>query len=381
MLRNCKFSYFHHLFTKNRQLQRQSSSFCYTSKMPRTLPINLLLLLFYLLTSPAASGRACNEIFHLQIAYEFPKELTLMSYNVENLAQAVGGFERNEQKQLQPIVHRAPFPKPLNKSKLVRDILNEVRPDILVLTEVESLAALKSTAGSLREAYKPFMVEGNDMRNINISFLVKKDLEFEVVLESHRNMKWRDPVDNKVDKLFTRDAPTLLLHKAGETTPFLIVIGVHAKSKRDRYGDPESFLWRKAEFNGFVSIIKTYQRRFGAKVPIVLAGDFNTDVLRSPEMQVLRAELSSAFDSAILATAPKDRITHTYHPSSRPAVLQQLDDIQISPSLRNSILEARVYRYKTEDGRTIPFPLSILERNQLPSDHWPVYIRLSTEGF
>ncbi|MCC6138950.1 MAG: hypothetical protein IT287_09985 [Bdellovibrionaceae bacterium] len=350
--------------------------------MSRIKSENLLLLLFYVLITPSRgfTANACYDIFRLQATQELPSELTIMSYNVQNLAQAVGGFRRNERKQLQPVADRPPFPKPEEKSGRILSILNEVRADIFILTEVESLSALKGAANSLHESYRYFMMEGNDMRNINISFLVKKDLDLDIFFESHKHMKWRDPVDNQVDKLFTRDAPTLILHRAGDPHPFLILIGVHAKSRRDRRGDPKSLMWRKAEFQGYISIIKGYKQRYGDKIPIILAGDLNTDVLRSPEMEVLREELSSAFDSAAVATPVKDRITHTYHPQSQPVERLQLDDIQITPSLKNNILEAQIYPYRSKDGNLIPLPLTIEERNQLPSDHWPVYIRLSTDG-
>jgi len=313
-------------------------------------------------------------------SYSEIKELKFMAFNVENLFVSTGKTEWTSIGVQKSIIKKPPQPKPEHDIEKVRAIIKEELPDVLIITEVESQTALEYLAkNSLQGLYKSFLIEGNDGRGIDIGFLVKSDLPFLVEHQTHRDIKWFDPVDKQTVKLFSRDVPALLLRKSANENPFLIILGNHAKSKRDRPGDPESFLWRKAQYEGIAKIVQNYAVQY-AKVPIILGGDFNTEVNTAAEIQPLLSLLKSGFNLTDNSTPLSERITHTYHPRDGPVQQHQMDDIKVSPELADKIIEARIYRYKNADGTIMPFARTFAERNRQPSDHLPVKIRISTSG-
>jgi hypothetical protein len=308
------------------------------------------------------------------------KDLRFLAFNVENLFVSTGRFERTSATELRPVAGRGPEPKSEREIQQLRDVINDINPDIAVITEVESLGALQAMAARLESRFKGYVIEGNDSRGIDIGFLVKADLPFHVTHETHKDMKWFDPIDRREIPLFSRDVPALLLRRTQGDKPFLIVLGNHAKSKRDRPGDPESNILRTAQYEGIATIIRSYQRQYGIDVPILLAGDFNTDVRRGPELSPLRGLLASAFDHAPVVTPVSERITHTYHPKDGPTDAKQMDDFQASAALLPRLEEALVYRYRNADGSIMPFARTFAERQRQPSDHLPVVLRISTDG-
>lgn len=301
-----------------------------------------------------------------------------MAYNVENLFWSVGKYET-----LPDLQHRAnndtvPQRKSDEDIETIRKIIKQADPDIAILTEVESIVALQKLAQDSLGNYDSYLIEGNDARGIDIGFIIKKDLPFLVEHQSHKDETWFDPITRKDIKLFSRDAPALLFRKNKSEPPFLIVMGNHAKSKRDRAGDPESRMIRTAQYDRIAEIVERYKRTYGPQVPILLGGDFNTDVNTSPELNQLNKSLTSSFNVAKISTPKDQRITHTFHPRDGPTHKSQMDDIRVNTSLADAIIEAKVIRYQNPDGTIMPFASTFDERSKQPSDHLPVFIRLLT---
>lgn len=317
------------------------------------------------------SARTCTAIFALPPSTELPSTLVLATFNTGELGKLPERAPENMEAETFRQFEMA-------RNKKLKHVINDLKSDVLVLTEVADPMALRQMVNRLEEKYSIFWSAGNDPHGLNVAMLLKTDLPLHGTYESHRNMKWVDPVSGKTEPLFIRDAPALILRKKHETAPYLIVIGVHSKSQRDRYGDPRSELIRRAEFNGYVTLIRGYQRRYGENTRIVLAGDFNTDVRFSPEMQILNETMVSSFDVAKLVTPPAGRITHTYHPRDGPTASHQIDDIRVLPFLKGIIEKAYVYRYRNENGTLRPFADSFAERVEQPSDHLPVVVEIST---
>lgn len=330
-----------------------------------------------------AQAASCRSIYTVQSVaavrtYEQIKELKMMAFNVENLFWSTGKVEWVEPGVQRRNLDEPSQQKPEKETEKIRSIIAEESPDILIITEVESLVALEHLAAQgLQGKYRALLIEGNDSRGIDIGFLVKTDLPFLIENQTHKDFMWQDPITRKPVKLFSRDLPTLLFRRSANEAPFFILAGNHAKSKRDRPGDPESNLWRKAQYEAIAQIISDYRTQFPNTL-VALGGDFNTRVNNSPEVSPLKDILKSGFLMTANATPIQDRITHTYHPRNGPTEKSQMDDIQFSPGFEGAVIEARVYRYKNADGTIMPFANSFEERGRQPSDHLPVIMRIST---
>jgi len=306
--------------------------------------------------------------------------LRLMTYNVENLFMHVGEFDRVGPNQLEQI-----HPEQVKSEKNLLGVahaIKESNPDILVLQEVEGLETLIEFNNKyLKGQYHPILLRGNDFRGIEIAFLVKKDLPLKVVAESHKDLQWQDPAEgNKTVPVFTRDLPALIFYRKNtdpaRSSPLFVLLGNHGKSKRDRPGDPGSNYQRTEQYHQTSQVISDYLQRFGPNTPILLAGDFNTDVQSSPEVSMLRNQLQDVFDTT--RSSQENRITHTYHPRQGDTVRAQLDAVMVTPGFSGSILQAVTYRYKDADGQALPIPQNHQERSENPSDHFPIVVDFST---
>jgi hypothetical protein len=124
------------------------------------------------------------------------------------------------------------------------------------------------------------------------------------------------------------------------------------------------------------SIIDDYRARFGEDVPMIVGGDFNTDITDGKEMGPIHERLLDVFD--IVGLTGQSRVTHSYFPPGGPVDYQQVDAIFISEILKPNVLSASVYRYKDGNGNELPLPRSFNERQKNPSDHYPVVLKLKT---
>ncbi|MBY0384934.1 hypothetical protein K2X05_07230 [bacterium] len=321
----------------------------------------------------------------------------MKTFNLANIYELRGKYERTSATDLVPVPEYPPRPKTDHHVQELQKIISESNPDIAVLTEVESLEALQRFSRQFPIPYKSYLVSGNDARNIEIGLIVKSDLPIDVEVHSHKDYVWQDPVTRRRSPLFTRDLPAYILRKSKETAPFMIIFGMHAISRRVRPGsppgDPHSDTLRAAQFEKTVEIVKEYQKKYGADVPMMIAGDFNTDVQFAKEMEVLKRFSVSAFDVA-QSTIPKAaRVTHTFHETLKrrnPDTgekeeyelnhMVQLDDIRLIGFPEEAVLSASVHRYTDEHGRVLPFAMSYLERLTQTSDHLPVVVELLTEA-
>ncbi|MES2963550.1 MAG: hypothetical protein V4760_06640 [Bdellovibrionota bacterium] len=309
-------------------------------------------------------------------ALDTVREIKILQYNVENLFMTVGkhervpeGFRRVTDSEIKPAHELEGIAKPMR----------EFDPDLMVMQEIESVDSLaRFNKDYLGGKYRPLLVKGNDERGINIGFYVKQDLPLDITIESHKNTQWTDPTSGRTQNLFSRDVPAVMIRRQGEVgAPLLIVLGNHAKSKRDRDGDPLSERLRAAQYQGVGKIIDGYRAKYGKDVAIVMAGDFNTDVRTSASVKPVRDRMVDAFD--VKGLQGPARVTHTYHPNGGKAEYNQIDAIFVSPSLSRSIVAAGVYRYKDASGREKPLPRTYDERGTNPSDHFPVMVKVSTE--
>jgi endonuclease/exonuclease/phosphatase family metal-dependent hydrolase len=151
---------------------------------------------------------------------------------------------------------------------------------------------------------------------------------------------------------------------------------MHAKSKRDREGDRESLIWRTAQINNATEILEDLSLS-NPKTPFVWGGDFNTG-MSSSEMNAVSESFEDVFNATPDTVARNDRVTHTYHPKRGSTHKAQMDGLFV----RNTrVITARIYRYRNTDGSVKPIPDTIEERNENPSDHFPIYSDFEITGF
>lgn len=259
-------------------------------------------------------------------------------------------------------------------------ILFDENNDILFTQEVESLdAAQVLNHEHMQGMYQPILIGGNDVRGINIALFFKKDLPFDIEIQSHRNLSGDYLGVNQ--HIFSRDLPVVLLRRKGSLKtdpPFLILMGKHLKSKRDALFDPESQIRRELEVRTSLKIKEKFEAAY-PKTPILTLGDFNGD-LRSDQILAAywdRGQMKDSFELAQKSVPKENRITHTYHPWIGATVKTQLDGILVSRAGQADglIYEAKIVRYLDRHGNEKPIPETRIERDENPSDHFMVSTR------
>ncbi len=301
------------------------------------------------------------------------RELVMMAWNVNNLferrAEFLGDKKGSKNKEI----------KPEHEIKRVRDEIALHMPDFGVFTEVENVAAMRRLLEEdprLKGQYHVFLKNGNDARGIDICLVVKKDLGLKFKFDTYKNIQFKD--QGEEGPLFSRDLPVLRIYQEGDSSPSLILMGNHAKSQRDREGDPNSSRWRSAQYKGIAEISDKYESLYPG-VPQILAGDFNINVNISPEINPIRKKFESVYN-----LVPRDqqipvaeRITHWFFPFNGAPVKQQLDDIRVRGSLK--ILQALIRPLKNKQDQELEEgPQNFKEREKLASDHAPLVMKFRT---
>ena len=315
-------------------------------------------------------------------------QLVLGQYNVENLLEQKGKFARHPitgKFIYDPIAgdyqkEKPAITKPAEQLKGVADTILRASPDIAVLEEVESLEALEFLNEKyLNGKYITVLIPGNDQRGINVAYLIKGDLPFDLEVQSYKNVA--RGAEGSQSHLFSRDLPVMLFREKGAartSPPLMALIGTHFKSQRESPGDPLSVRHRGEQVQASAVIINYYQALWGSDLPIFMAGDYNRDIATGPEFQPLwqLAHMKDSFDIAPAnkTVHPKDRVTEAFFPKDGPSHYSQLDSISGSPIVQtqNLIQEASIMPYLDGKGQPKGLPQSYTERETNPSDHWMV---------
>lgn len=311
--------------------------------------------------------RALGEIQSLKVA----------TYNVLNLIEHKGRYITDAQGRR--VFQAGTTKKPDEQLDGVVEMIEEMDADVLVINEVDSMEHLAEVARTrLGDRWHAMLLDGNDSRGINIGFLVKRDLPFELELISYKNERWTNPLNGEEGLLFSRDNPVLLVRSGGSEDPILAVSGVHNKSQRDGNGDPRSVTRRRAQVERQAEILTGLQQRLGENTPIIHLGDFNADVRTSPEFAALRESgMADAFDLLPRPPPPMERVTQSYHPRGGQTQYSQLDAAFLSRAHAELIEEVRAFRYKDAQGVEKPLPRTYDERETNPSDHFPLRLVLN----
>lgn len=289
--------------------------------------------------------------------------------------------------------------KPLDKCLELAKSLKEINADIVMLCEVGGMESLKNFNDLfLNGTYSAILSEGNSNRNIDVGFLIRKNLPFYFDLQSnkHRLINYlypheRDSLNSKYpvssvkstppSHKFSRDVAELRLFKKDVEKPFLGILLTHLKSRLDPEGiDPGGFERRQAELLTLIDIHKEFLDKH-PDAPVMVVGDFNgnaslvdTDVEFKPLYE--KTELKDVLELAGLT--PENRATFYKVRSTSRTEGRQIDFCFLPPSLFHHLKEksAYVYRYKDEFGMNSGIPMTLDAKLKLPSDHYPIVFEI-----
>lgn len=305
-----------------------------------------------------------------------------MSYNVLNLFVHSGRYIWGEDGQVQAVKNTYEGQKKEEHTKEIARIIHDTNPDFILLQEIEGRDSLERfNENYLGGEYVFFMPPTNDRREIGVALLIKDDLKFHIRMESFERLSWTNP-NGHIEPVFTRNVGLFSVYDPDTHEVVLGIFGLHFKSRRDRKGDPASVLKRTKEVEETVRAVEKF-RAAHPGVPVIVAGDFNSN--RDVE------ELRPFFDELGLHDAHSEehfrnkdemgRVTHTYHPFDEEPVHSEMDLILVDDLLKSRIFGADIYRYRDYAlGKPKPMPKTIDERNQNPSDHFPVIVDLDPKS-
>ena len=289
--------------------------------------------------------------------------------------------------------------KPLQKCLALAKMMTQMDADIFMLCEVGGAESLKNfNELFLGGAYTPILTEGNSNRNIDVGFLVKRNLPFYFDLQTNKNrlinylypherdsFKTNYPVTSvkapATSHRFSRDVAELRLFKQNVDKPFFGILLTHLKSRLDPDGiDPSGFERRQAELKTLIEIYKEFEVKH-PHVPVVVAGDFNGNAaLAAPdeEFKPLYAETKLIDVLEIAGLSLENRATFYQVRNNSRSDGRQIDFCFLNP-LAVPFLSpgsAGVHRYKDEFGMNLGVPMTLDAKMRLPSDHYPIVFEL-----
>ena len=305
-----------------------------------------------------------------------------MSYNVQDFYVQKGHHIRGNGKKKVKVNPRA---KEERHTQEIARIITELSPDLIVLQEVETWNSLNRFIGNyLGGEYVAFMSGDHDTREKNIAFLIKNDLDFHVRVKPVGYLTWKAPSGN-TEPVFSRELGIFEVFDSESKKMVLGVFGVHYKSHKDRKNDPRSFLKRSQEAENTSQIVEKFLMS-NPNTPFIIAGDFNSNP-NDPELSSLFKNLSVLnpihHPNLFKNSSGLGLYTHSFHQKgSSESVYSEVDFILTSNDLERFILGVDIYRYKDRDHNIVkPLPDDNKERNENPSDHFPVFIDIKPEVF
>ena len=306
----------------------------------------------------------------------------------------------------------SPRKKTLEKVQRKAAVFFDVRPDIAVIQEIEP--AVNSNAQATLDQFARIELKGkyvgftsghsNDRKGMESGFLVKaellKEFNFEVVSFSEKQSTLLGRLMGQRSPVFTGDFALLRITKKGDRGDMFYVFDPHLKSLRPSFTKNERRQGRtpenveaarrrvvakaKLEIAEIVKII-TQLKALYPRVPFMISGDFNRDLESSPEMRPFYDELNlrEGLTLGQRGRVPYSaRYTSIYFPIDGERELSQLLGNFVSPHLQDHVLESWVYRFVDDEGSVIRLPETYQEREgELPTDHYPVVIDLSTKAW
>lgn len=338
----------------------------------------ILSLVFVVLGQPATTyAREC--VLYLQtteiysIAQSEPQSYRFAAYNVFNLFLRTGKYEWtengfvkvDEKDDLKP-------EKPLHQVEQLAATIKEINADFMLLTEVEGPNSLDTFIENyLDNKYEGFTSPSNDIRDLRISLIVKRELDLSVELKSYEALRITNPITEVNESLFVRNLPFFIIKKRSTNEYLMAIVGIHFKSQRNRSKDENSTLKRKSEAEKAAELVNNFKNKFPG-IPLFVMGDFNAHISAEEFQSIRDLNFHNPFDTHFLDPDNLGLITHSYHPEPGVTKYDTIDFALIDPNYSQGLKQAFIYRYKDKNGNVKQPPSSIKERDQNPSDHFPI---------
>lgn len=285
--------------------------------------------------------------------------------------------------------------KPLRKTLAIAQALKEIDADLIMFCEVGGRESLENFNDLfLEQKYSVALIEGNSDRNIDVGYLIKKDMPFYFDLMSNKNRlinylypHERDskrtgyPTKVQTSHKLSRDCAELRLFTKSADDPFMIFLLTHLKSRLDPDRiDPGGFERRQAEFRTVLEIYGELSEKF-PQIPIALCGDLNGNASRNQtaeEFQTLY-KTTDLEDVLELAQVPQtDRGTFYQVRTGGRSEGRQIDFCLLNQASKSLLAPgtAKVYRWRDNLGLELAPPRTLEQKLLLPSDHYPVIFTL-----
>jgi predicted extracellular nuclease len=317
---------------------------------------------FYTLLVDAAAPPTVENIKgFVPVSAAGEREVTVASFNIENFFDDEVNSKRV---QKEAVLSKDVFNNRLDKVSLaIRNVL--AMPDVLGIVEVENIKVLEKisarisadaiAAGQSDPKYAAYLEDGNDIRGINVGFLVKPAKI--KVLETKQlagDVKLNYPGGFADEKIF--DRPPFLLRaevldaKAQKPLAFTVIVS-HIKSYRGIDTEKDGDRVRKKrliEAEWLAGYVETRQKADPAE-RLILCGDFNAfqfndgfndliGILRGKSDLNVIEPSKTAFNTGLVDLIdyidPKNRYSYTYDGSA-----QALDHILVNKPMRERLLK------------------------------------------
>ncbi|MGI8408637.1 MAG: hypothetical protein ACR2M8_01995 [Pyrinomonadaceae bacterium] len=240
---------------------------------------------YTLLTDPGNQHSVSNSIKPNLLPIPTERQFSVAGMNLENF------FDDQDDPEIkEDVVSPELFQRRLKKlSRAIRDFMQS--PDIIGVTEVENLAALKRLAAAINSdavaagkpdpKYEAYLVDGNDGRGIDNGFLVKTlRVKVSESKQLGKNDKYKNP--NTKDDIFLNDRPPLMLRASIDdpktSKPFEFTVLVNHMKSFLGYNDPkqqDNVRIKKRLQAEFLARFVQERQKAAPNERIILLGDFN----------------------------------------------------------------------------------------------------------
>lgn len=326
------------------------------------------------------------------------RETTIASFNIENF---FNDEKDSDNVQKETILSKENYQRRLNKASLaIRGVL--LMPDVLGVAEVESLKVLKTLAEKINAdavaanqpnpKYEAYLEEGNDVRGIDVGFLVKSaKVKVVEVKQLAKDEKLVTEGAKDFEKVF--DRPPLLVRvevrdaKTNQPFPVTVIMN-HLKS----YGgidDPKNGdrvrNKRRLEAEWLANFVAERQKTNPAE-RIIICGDFNAfqfndgyndliGILKGSSNQNVLVPSKTTYQTGLINMVehidPKNRYSYSYDGSA-----QVLDHILIN---KPTVQRALKFGYARVDADFPKIYTNDATRPERLSDHDAPILYLSLD--
>jgi predicted extracellular nuclease len=301
--------------------------------------INIFESMYELLPDPG-SGVASGNVSFTAVPQQTASEFTIASTNLEhfyNTTQDPNGPPGASSTNVDPTA----FANRVSKLSLgYRNVLN--LPDVIGVEEMLNLSTLQQVASKVNAdalaqsgvnpGYTAYLVEGNDVSNINVGFLVKSTITVVDVTQYGKSDPITNPTSGSVSPL--NDRPPLVLRaqaaQAGSNNSVAFTVILNHLRSLDSIDDPAAGafvrLKRKMQADYLANLIQSRQAA-DPNEKIIAIGDFNAYQFNDGYVDVVGAVKGTP--------APADQVVLANNPLVNPT-LTSLVDLEQDPLQRYS---------------------------------------------